>query len=43
MQSDMGLFALDSAYVGSRAQADLLAVQQAVAAVSISSLSKKHV
>ncbi|KAH7346897.1 putative arachidonate 5-lipoxygenase [Rhexocercosporidium sp. MPI-PUGE-AT-0058] len=32
MQSDMGLFALDSAYVGPRAQADLLAVQQAVAA-----------
>ncbi|KAL2070013.1 hypothetical protein VTL71DRAFT_14693 [Oculimacula yallundae] len=31
MQADMGLFALDSAYVAPRAQADLLAVQQAIA------------
>ncbi|KAH9217134.1 lipoxygenase [Leptodontidium sp. 2 PMI_412] len=32
MQSDMGLFAIDNAYISSREQADLLAVQQAVAA-----------
>lgn len=43
MQSDMGLFAIDNAYISSREQADLLAVQQAVAAVSIPPLSKKYV
>lgn len=35
MQADMGSFSLDSAYVAPRAQADLLAVQQAVADVSL--------